>query len=98
MNYNQAELCKDCKQPVEKFNIPRPTLEDGRKNSAEYRRAWQKIVDKVLKRVKHKEWPFTGEDMYELIANNTRYRGDDPGDVVNQAMQDKGWANMLRYR
>ena len=96
MNYNKAELCKDCKMPVEKFNIPRPTLEDGRKNSAEYKRAWQKIADKVVNRVKHKEGG--GKDIYELFANNTRYRSDDPGDVVNQAMQDKGWANMLRYR
>ena len=95
MNYNKAKLCKDCKQPVEKYNIPRPTL-DYKSNRGQYMDAWRKIVDKVLRQIKHKEWQSTGEDLYELFANGKRYRSDDPAKVVTQAMTDRGWEDMLR--
>jgi len=93
MNYNKAELCKDCKMPVIKFKIPRPKF-DYKSERGQYVNQWREIVNELVKRMKPKELEFTGEDVYELVANGKKYREEDPSRVVNQAMRSAGWKKL----
>tara|TARA_R100001594_G_scaffold101628_1_gene136180 strand:+ start:1000 stop:1500 length:501 start_codon:yes stop_codon:yes gene_type:complete len=54
--------------------------------------AYQKEADRLVNRVRYKKWG--DKEIYELRANGKQYRSDDPGDVVDQAMQDAGWPPM----
>ena len=54
--------------------------------------AYQKEANRLVNRVRYKKWG--DKEIYELRANGKQYRSDDPGDVVDQAMQDAGWPPM----
>ena len=98
MNYNEAELCKDCKMPVEKFNVPKPKF-DYKTQRRQYVGQWRKVADMLLSRMKYKEIPRVASrhvDVYELFANGKRYLDEDPGKIVSQAMTRAGWVDLLR--
>jgi len=51
MNYNTAELCKDCKMPVEKIGFNRPYTR-ARSRAGENTKAQLKMYKELLKKAK----------------------------------------------
>ena len=70
---------------------PKPTIK-GPEPDKRSPAAYQKEADRLVNRVRYKKWG--DKEIYELRANGKQYRSDDPGDVVDQAMQDAGWPPM----
>ena len=60
MNYNQAELCKDCKQPVEKYTRARSRAGENIKAQLKmYKEVLKKAKDLLAAYRKFHTWPDT---------------------------------------